>query len=338
MRPAAEAPSCRPLHHALLFILAIIGLAQCVSFVNAVAPNGPLHTVGLNEEEHDTLASGSLHPHLRRARDHTSGSGADLHGTKENTEEFNFFQFMDGKEREVLVPPAAQETTRGTTTPVCPKNARFAFCAVDPKCALTCSNHIEHSKGGTPAGVVKMCNKMCYQRCECLPDFYLLEGFCVPEDDCLSIKEATSPAKKRQAIEVALAGFDPITDRLTPLEDEEKGKKEGGKPPFSIPRFPPLGRSGGGGTEEGGDDIIDDVNEVLGTVTGGLWPGGEQGKDKRRKEEGEEDEEEEEEEEENEGRLGGSIHVGRTTVSVNIAANEGLEFVEDEQALGEAGR
>jgi len=53
-----------------------------------------------------------------------------LLSTKENVKKFQF-QFMDATEREIFVPPAPQEVTRAAN-PVCPKNARFAFCAVEP--------------------------------------------------------------------------------------------------------------------------------------------------------------------------------------------------------------
>ncbi len=40
-------------------------------------------------------------------------------------------------------------------------------------CALTCEDSIASSAGAAPK--LKACNKMCYQRCECLPDHLLLE-------------------------------------------------------------------------------------------------------------------------------------------------------------------
>jgi hypothetical protein len=42
------------------------------------------------------------------------------------------------------------------------------------KCAATCAEHRD-SQEKEATGVVKMCNRMCYQRCDCLPDFYLLD-------------------------------------------------------------------------------------------------------------------------------------------------------------------
>lgn len=44
-------------------------------------------------------------------------------------------------------------------------------------CAPTCEDRIASaSNGGVP--VLKACNRMCYQRCECLPDHLLLEVRC----------------------------------------------------------------------------------------------------------------------------------------------------------------
>jgi len=70
-------------------------------------------------------------------------------------------------------------------------------------------------------------------------------------------------------VEEALKGFDPKMDRIFPRDDslEERGGREGGEE---------------GGREEGGapfpfgtgseDGILDGVSDVLGAVTGGLWP------------------------------------------------------------------
>ena len=97
-------------------------------------------------------------------------------------------------------------------------------------------------------------------------------------------RSSSFPLSLLQAIKEALEGFDPIKDRLIPFDDEDKGGTAGGRPPFSIPRFPPIVRPGGGGSEGGGgDDVIGDVNEILGTVTGGLWPSGEQVREGGRK-------------------------------------------------------
>ncbi|TFJ82922.1 hypothetical protein NSK_005778 [Nannochloropsis salina CCMP1776] len=102
------------------------------------------------------------------------------------------------------------------------------------------------------------------------PSTALGSGFCISEEACLSIGDAKTASKKRQAVEEALEGFDPQKDRIFPRDDsleeregareggEEGGREEGG-PPFPF----------GTGSEDG---ILDGVSDVLGAVTGGLWP------------------------------------------------------------------
>ncbi|EWM25202.1 Trypsin Inhibitor-like, cysteine rich domain protein [Nannochloropsis gaditana] len=177
---------------ASLLLVFLFGLLTTffVSCATAIETSTTAYT-----EELDARTSSS-HSNLRPRTDHPFDRLADLEGTKGS---------LNGKirpkssEREIFVPPAAEEETLNPL-PRCPKNAHYSFCAIEPKCAATCAEHRD-SQEKEATGVVKMCNRMCYQRCDCLPDFYLLDGFCISEEACLSIGDAKTASKKRQVRE-----------------------------------------------------------------------------------------------------------------------------------------
>lgn len=85
-------------------------------------------TTAAAQEQKQQSQQQAHHPFLRHQPDPIRGAGKLL-----PSDYAHYIGLMGGMkdEREVVVPPAAQEAT-ARPPPACPKNARFSFCAVEP--------------------------------------------------------------------------------------------------------------------------------------------------------------------------------------------------------------
>ena len=76
----------------------------------------------------------------------------------------------------------------------CPSLKELNFCAIEEKCKNSCEKKLHGIEGPLA------CNRMCYQRCECMKGYISLGSSCIPHETCDFLVESLSIKEKEETI------------------------------------------------------------------------------------------------------------------------------------------